>query len=56
VLGDCPGFPVSDGCTPDPVEELGFTVIDMTEDTDYGLPYCHGTSHLFIGKGKGKRF
>ena len=41
VLGDGPGLPGLDRGPSDAVQKLGLAVIDMTENTDYGLPYGH---------------
>ena len=52
VLGDRPGLACLDGCSPDAVEKLSLSMVDMTKDTDNGLPYRH-VRHLLYDNEKG---
>ena len=50
VLCDGSRFPRLYRSTADPVQELGLSVIDVSEDTDHGLSDSH-LGHLFLVKG-----
>ena len=45
MLSDRTGLSSLDGGSSDPVEELGLTVVDVTQNTDYRLSYGRG-KHL----------
>ena len=51
VLSDGTGLACLDRCPPDTVEKLSLSMVDMTKDTDNGLPDRHVRHLLIIRKG-----